>query len=221
VPVVNTLTLWQLADSAFPTGGFAHSGGLEAAWQSGEVPSPEALDRLVRAALWQAGRGLLPLASAAHADPRRLEELDEICHVFLTNVVASRASSVQGRAFAATCARVWPGDAMHALERRVGKLRGHQAPIFGAALSLLGLPLATMQHLFLYSTLRGLSSAAVRLGIIGPFAAQRLQVACAGELELVAENCADFRDSDIAQTAPILDLLQAGHDRLYSRLFQS
>jgi urease accessory protein len=29
--------LWQLADSAFPTGGFAHSGGLEAAWQHGEI----------------------------------------------------------------------------------------------------------------------------------------------------------------------------------------
>ena len=28
---------WQLADSAFPAGGFAHSSGLEAAWQQGEV----------------------------------------------------------------------------------------------------------------------------------------------------------------------------------------
>jgi urease accessory protein UreF len=26
---------------------------------------------------------------------------------------------------------------------------------------------------------------------------------------------------DLAQTAPLVDLLQAGHDRLYSRLFQS
>ena len=33
----NQWLLWQLADSAFPTGGFAHSGGLEAAWQNGEV----------------------------------------------------------------------------------------------------------------------------------------------------------------------------------------
>ena len=35
--------LWQLLDSAYPTGGFAHSGGLEAAWQHGEVGTRQAL----------------------------------------------------------------------------------------------------------------------------------------------------------------------------------
>jgi urease accessory protein len=217
----NPFLIWQLSDSAFPTGGFAHSGGLESAWQAGEVPTADSLERFVHAALWQAGRGLLPLASAAHIEPRRLEEIDEACHVFLVNIVASRASCVQGRAFAATCARVWPGEAMDALEARVAWLHGHVAPIYGAALSLLDIRLETMQQLFLYATLRGLASAAVRLGIIGTYAAQRLQVDCAAELHVVLEHCAGLRDADIAQTAPILDLLQAGHDRLYSRLFQS
>jgi urease accessory protein len=219
--MLHTLTVWQLADSAFPTGGFAHSGGLEAAWQMGEVPTPESLARFVRAALWQAGRGQLPLASAAHRDPPRLESLDEACDVFLINVVANRASRVQGRALAATCARVWPGEAITALEQRVTSLHGHLTPIFGAALSMLGVPLQTVQQLFLYVTLRGLTSSAVRLGIVGTYGAQRLQVECASELDLVLERCAGLSDSDIAQTAPILDLLQAGHDRLYSRLFQS
>jgi urease accessory protein len=216
-----TLTIWQLADSAFPTGGFAHSGGLEAAWQAGEVSTSDALDRFVRAALWQTGHGLLPLVSAAYVDSSRLEELDQLCHVFLTNIVARRASCVQGRALAATCARVWPGDSTSALDSRVSHLHGHHAPVFGAALSLFGLPLQTVQQLFLYSSLRGLTSAAVRLGIVGTYAAQRLQVDAAGELHLILERCAALRDPDIAQTAPILDLLQAGHDRLYSRLFQS
>src|SRR3982751_5356473 len=111
-----SLLILQLSDSAFPTGGFAHSGGLEAAWQCGEVRDGEALGRFLRDALWQAGRGVLPLSSAAHEDPARLAELDARCHAFLTNVVSRRASTVQGRAFLATCARTWPGTTMSAIE---------------------------------------------------------------------------------------------------------
>ena len=69
--------------------------------------------------------------------------------------------------------------------------------------------------------MRGVLSSAVRLGILGPYAAQRLQVECAADVGAVLARCGPLRESDIAQTAPILDLLQAGHDRLYSRLFQS
>ena len=35
------------------------------------------------------------------------------------------------------------------------------------------------------------------------------------------ERCGSFDVDQLAQTAPVLDLLHAGHDRLYSRLFQS
>src|SRR5439155_820072 len=64
--------LWQLADSAFPTGGFAHSAGLEAALQLGEIPDSPAFERFLRDALWQAGQGALPWVSGAHDDPERL-----------------------------------------------------------------------------------------------------------------------------------------------------
>ena len=213
--------LLQLSDSAFPSGAFAHSGGLEAAWQCGEVASVAALRRFAREALWQAGHGMLPLASAAHADPARLPELDARCHAFLTNVVASRASIVQGRALLATCARVWPDERMRALETAAKSLRAHHAPLAGAVLATLGVPLPGAQQLLLYLVMRGVLSSAVRLGILGPYAAQRLQVECAADVAAVLARCSPLRDTDLAQTAPVLDLLQAGHDRLYSRLFQS
>ena len=128
---------------------------------------------------------------------------------------------MQGRAFLATCVRVWPGDRVRAIDTGARQLRGHHAPIAGAVLAALDVPLDTAQRLLLYLAARGMLSAGVRLGIVGPYAAQRLQVDCGRDVEEVLADCSPLRDPDIAQTSPILDLLQAGHDRLYSRLFQS
>src|SRR5690242_18307348 len=132
--------LLQLADAAFPTGGFAHSGGLEAAAQLGEVDGA-GLRAFVEQALWQAGLGALPFVRAAREEPERLADLDARCHAFLTSHVASRASRAQGRAFASTCARVFPREPIARLDEavRARALRGHHAPLFGAILGALGI----------------------------------------------------------------------------------
>src|ERR1700694_976067 len=67
--------LWQLADSAFPTGGFAHSSGLEAAWQHGEVRNRVELNSFLEANLDQLGHAALPLVTTAHDELGRLDEL--------------------------------------------------------------------------------------------------------------------------------------------------
>ncbi|MBL9126883.1 MAG: hypothetical protein JNL97_04520, partial [Verrucomicrobiales bacterium] len=89
----------QLADSALPAGGFAHSGGLEAAWQLGEIAESRQLAPFLEASLRQAFTAALPFVMAAHADPERLPEFDRHCDAWTTNHVANRASRVQGRAF--------------------------------------------------------------------------------------------------------------------------
>jgi urease accessory protein len=212
---------WQLADSAFPTGGFAHSWGLEAAWQMGEIPDAAALRRFVYDVLQQSGRAALPWLTAAHRDPSRLVELDSLADVFLTNAVANRASRVQGTALASTCARVWPVPAMTTLETQARACFGHYAPVAGGALRALDVPLAVAQRLLLYNGARGVLAAAVRLGIVGSYEAQRLQHGFAPVMDAIVEKCGSLDDRNVAQTAPIIDLLQATHDRLYSRLFQS
>jgi urease accessory protein len=73
----------------------------------------------------------------------------------------------------------------------------------------------------LHVAVRGVLSAAVRLGIAGSYEAQRLQAESAPVLDRALACAAALDERDLAQPAPLLDLLQAGHDRLYSRLFQS
>jgi urease accessory protein len=213
--------VWQIADSGFPAGGFTQSWGLEAAWQCGEVTGTDTLRQFLRDSILQAGHAALPLVNAAHARPERIEELDALCDAFLANAVANRASRLQGRAWLSTCARIWASDAVMGLVARARGLRAHHAPIAGALFRALDLPLSTAQRLILYGTSRGVLAAAVRLGIVGTYQAQRLQYECGGDLDVVLDRCGRLGEGDLAQIAPIIDCLQSSHDRLYSRLFQS
>ena len=212
---------WQVVDSAFPTGVFAHSWGLEAAWQQGEVEGIGALQRFLEAVILQTGHATLPLLNAAYQEPAALETLDALADAFLLNTVANRASRVQGRTFAGTAARIWPSAAMTALRRRVELGPGHVAPVSGAAMRAIGLSLDASQRVALFGAARGVLTAAVRLGIIGSYEAQRLQYRVVPWLDTVAIQCAGLSPDDLAQTSPLVDLWQAAHDRLYSRLFQS
>jgi urease accessory protein len=218
--------LLQLADSAFPTGGFAHSSGLEAAVQQGEVASAADLTAFVNDVLVQTGHLALPFVGAAHDDPSQLAALGAACDALLTSHVANRASRTQGRAFAATCARVFEGEpagALTALDEacRTRALHAHLAPVLGAATRALGVAREDALALHLHGTVRGMASAAVRLGLVGPHEAQRLVHACAGTLARVTATCGAGGAEGAWQTAPLLEIFGATHDRLYSRLFQS
>ena len=216
-----TLGTWQLVDSAFPTGSFAHSYGLESAFQNGEATDERRLEQFVHDSLHQTGHAVLPLVTAAHKHPDRLIELDKITNAYLTNAIANRASRAQGRSFVTTCARVWPSSEIAAIDATVRTLYGHLAPVTGALFRVLDVPLQITQQIVLFTTTRNLLAAAVRLGIVGPYRAQRMQHECGSELNAVLERCCGLDVDEISQTAPLLDLLQSSHDRLYSRLFQS
>jgi len=218
VPVLEAqFLLWQLADSAFPTGGFAHSLGLESAWQHGEVRNCDELKSFVEATLWQAGRAALPFVTAAHSDPLRVAALDDLCEAFTTNHVANRASRTQGRALLTAARRVFPDRVSPepVLEHT------HVAPVFGMVTRCLEVSLETTTQLFLFGQLRGVLAAAVRLNIVGPMEAQRVQNSLAATAAAVVEQCRSLTIEDIAQSAPLLEIWQSAHDRLYSRLFQS
>jgi urease accessory protein len=212
---------WQIIDSAFPTGVFAHSWGLEAAWQQGEVDDLDALRRFLEGSILQTGHASLPLMNDTYKSPEHLEAFDALAEAFLLNAVANRASRIQGRTFLGTAGRIWPSATLAALHARADATCAHVAPVSGATFRAIGVPLPIAQKVVLYGTARGVLSAAVRLGIAGSFEAQRLQHECTPCLERIADRCSALSIDDLAQTAPTLDLLQAGHDRLYSRLFQS
>lgn len=215
--------IWQLADSAFPTGGFAHSGGLEAAWQHGEIQGRADFMAFVETSLQQLGYASLPFMGAAWEDAGRMAELDERFDVFTVNHVTNRASRLQGRAFWMAAERSFPSVALEELRPQIEaeNFCGHLPVMFGGVAAALRLSKPDAIQLFFFCYLRGIVASAVRLGIVGPMEAQGMQFKLSQKAQAVSAECADIAVEDAAQTAPLLDLWQGAQDRLYSRLFQS
>ena len=212
----------QVADSAFPIGGFAHSNGLESAMKWGELVGDQGLQQFFRDSLVQVARSCFPMVRATHRGDC-LSKVDWLCDRFLNNHVANRASRRQGQALVNTAYCVFPFPDLSDRRRviRQEDLPCHLAPAFGWVLATLLVNEEATLRLFLFMTLRSLISSAIRLGLVGPLRGQAIQYELNSYLEEVLERCREIPLEEVVQTAPVIDILQATHDRLYSRLFQS
>ena len=213
--------LLQLVDGAFPSGAFAHSNGLEATLHLRGIARIETfLDEV----LWQTGRASLPFVRAAceaRGDPAPLAELDALFDASCVSHVANRASRAQGRAFASTCARVFDDARIQAIGEHGRRGPAHHAPVLGAVFGALGLGPDDAQSAYLHGTARGILSAGVRLGLLGPLEAQQVLAEASGTLGRILASCMHLEPAETTQAAPLLELFGALHERLDGRLFQS
>ncbi|QHO35979.1 hypothetical protein HN51_029363 [Arachis hypogaea] len=218
---------WQLLDSLLPTGGFAHSFGLEAAVQSNLVSNPDELKTFIIHVLENTGSLLLPFVHLASVSPKleTWHNLDKILDATLTNEVSRKASISQGSALMRVGSAVFSElpslKTMRNASLGSGTISFHHAPIFGLICGTLGLDSTDSQRAYMYITMRDVISAATRLNLIGPLGAAVLQHQLAPNAEAILEKWKNRDVDDACQVAPLLDTVQGCHGYLFSRLFSS
>jgi urease accessory protein len=203
------------ADMPFLTSAFA------AAAPPGEVAAPPGLTAAPSGGATEPGADAAP-TGRAESFATVAKEWD--AWIFLP--APRRASLSQGQAWARAMEAAWDLPGVKAVLPWF-QARGiplHFLMAFAATLRASGFGLADARSLLLHMALRDQLGAAVRLGLIGSLQAQRLHRRHSDEGEALLRARAVRIEAGHAaaeRAAPMIDLGQASHPYLYSKLFQS
>jgi urease accessory protein len=222
--LIDLLTILQHADSAFPSGGFAFSNGIE-----GLVAMNAGLDRgrltdivaMVARHRWATSdRIAVALAHRADGDLDDIAEIDRAVEAATLAESLRTGSKRNGNALLAAYTRLATNGAaeLRALIE-AGKTHGHLAVVQGFVWRARGLSEADAIAVSGYSTAAGLIAAAVRLGCVGAVEAQAVLTAVLPEIDALALPVPS--DPAIESFMPWLDAAAARHARAHLRLFAS
>ena len=223
------LTLLHFADSAFPTGGYAHSFGLEPYCQAGIVRDRDGLERFLVMQLEGSGGpcDATAVAGALRAvgrgDLEACRRLDEALEAMKVQKEFREGSRQMGRqtlrvAVALTRDQLLAG---YLGDVNADRTPGHHAIAFGMVAGTLGWDAKAAAIAFLYSTTALLVGAALRLLPMGQVEGQGVLWSLHPVIERVAQEAAERGPDDLWSFTPGLDIQGMLHERLDARLFRS
>ncbi|KUL41286.1 urease accessory protein UreF [Actinoplanes awajinensis] len=210
-------TLLLLADGRLPSGGHAHSAGLEAQVSAGRVHDVASLGGFLQGKLATSGLVSAAFAAAACGDVTRCAALDDGLDARTPSPALRKASRAQGRAL------LRAGRAMWAVAD-IGR-EPHQPVALGALAAAAGLTPGQVAVAAAHGTITGPASAAVRLLGLDPYAVHALLARLAPVCDRVAATAAarsgDPVDDLPSAGAPLLDIGAEHHATWEVRLFAS
>jgi urease accessory protein len=219
-----------LADSRLPSGGHAHSGGVESAVTEGLLDTTADLRLFLRGRLRTAAPVVAGFAAAAWLladDAPEWAEWDTALSARTLSAALRAASRAQGAALLRTVTRMWDTPALTDL-RALG--RPHQPLVLGAAVAAGGGDPRDAAALAVHHLVGGACSAAVRLLGLDPLTVAAVQADLASLAESAAATGLAAARSAVAERDPGLlpatgavlpELLAARHARSEVTLFAS
>lgn len=223
------LSLLQFADGLFPAGAYAHSFGLEACVQSGEVRDAAGVEAFLRAFLkgsaGPADAAVVVCArrAAATGDLELLVSLDANLDAIKAASELRDASRQMGRQTLRVAANLPRSPLIEQFAQAVaeGLTPGHHAVVFGAIGGTLSWDSLETTGAYLYSASAALVGAALRLLPLGQLAGQRILWNAQPLIGELARDAQDKTEEDIWSFAPALEIASMRHARLDARLFRS
>jgi urease accessory protein len=224
------LSALQLSDSAFPSGRYTLSYGLEAFAQSGELGMPVRRSTLIALLSDSIRFGVAPsdgvALACAHRAPDDVDlvtQADERLTAVKIAREARESSRRTGRALLDTAIAVFDAPSAVRLAERVrgGRSPGNHAVVFGVLSAALGVSRAEAVAAELFAFSAAWASAAVRLGLIDHRAAQAVLNCVRPVTAAAALEAADGQVAQIRSCTPLLDVMSMRHEQAGLRLFAS
>lgn len=221
-------TLWQ-ADSAFPNGGFAFSNGIEGLAELGQRLDREGLVDVLAMTLTHRWMGMdrvaVSMAFEAADDMERLAEIDHRFDAATIPALQRTGSRRNGLGFLTAHARLGTGVAAE-LKRQVetGRMPGHLPIVQGAIWRACGIDERSVLAASAYGVAAGMTSAAVRLSLIGAVEAQRCLGATLPLMARLVEEAGPANSlscDDFESLTPMLDIATMRHATSEVRLFSN
>jgi urease accessory protein len=216
--------LLVLADGRFPSGGHAHSAGVEAACATGRVFDVASLTAFVEGRLHTTGRVDAAFAAAAAHGAHALGDLDAALDARLAAPRVRAVSRSLGRQLLRAGARVWPHAALEDVAAAV-PTGPHQAVALGAVARAAGLDPADAAVCALHHLAAAMAAAGVRLLGLDPYAVEAMRASMATTIDALAAEAAVVALAGLtdlpAWSAPLSDILAEVHATWEVRLFAS
>jgi urease accessory protein len=222
------LMLLQWMDSAFPTGAFAHSGGLETYTQEEIVQAPDDLLQLISAKLQMASSTdfiIIHCAMTAYTanNTAALHHLDDLCSASKIATETRHASEKIGRRMLENVLNVRPDEHLTAYRTRIAGQagRGHHAVVHGLVCASMGLDAHAALLAFAYALAANQTSAVLKLMSIGQTQAQAVLGRAHSAMQSAVEAALNRTLDDFGSFSPGLDIRTMQHEHLFRRLFIS
>ncbi len=226
------LTMLHLTDSALPTGGFAHSFGMETYLNRDLVDSADSYSQWLYAYLRQAcyNDALIAKLSAdavslpAEEARETLADLDSLAHATLVSRQVREANRSMGKRMCKIIAIAVPDHPLvtwYVEQVQSGKLHGCPALGHGLALAAAGMPTDLATRSYLMQLAASLTQNAIRGIPIGQDAGQRVLVGAYPVIDECLGVINGLGLLDVGSTAPGLEVAQMQDEAQRSRMFMS